>query len=234
MTVITEQYDYFQAFSRRTWATWLGAGLVAVGLNLVLFLLMPHLVDSTPSRPSIDTLVSQVNVIRMKRSDSDVKRKQPPPPKPPEPEKMRKPDAAPRQPMRQKLTLPFKVNPRLPGGPNALVLPPLKSAPLVNPNALQGAFSVGQLDGPLTTLTRIPPVYPVQARRRGIEGWVKVSFVVDEAGRVGDITILDADPKGLFDRSVQRCVSGWRFKPGTVEGMPVKAQVETVIRFELE
>ena len=234
MSVTIDHNAYFDALSRRTWATWLVAGLVAVGLNLVLFLLMPHLVDPTPSKPSIDTLISQINVIRMKRPDSEVRRKPPTPPKPPEPKPIRKPDASPRQPMREKLTLPFQVNPRLPGGPNSLVLPPLESAPLVNSTALQGAFSVGQLDGPLTTLTRIPPVYPVQARRRGIEGWVKVTFVVDETGRVGNISILDAEPKGLFDRSVERCVRGWRFKPGTVEGMPVKAQVETVIRFELE
>jgi protein TonB len=208
--------------------------MTAVGLNLLLFLLMPRLVDPTPSRPAIDTLVSQVNVIRIKRPDNEVRRKPVKPPKPPKPKPVRKPDTKPRQPMRQKLTLPFQVNPRLPGGPNSLVLPPLKSAPLMDKAALQGAFSVGQLDGPLTTLTRIPPVYPVQARRRGIEGWVKVAFIVDESGRVGEISILEAEPEGIFERSVERCVSGWRFKPGTVEGMPVKAQVETVIRFELE
>lgn len=234
MSVTAQHKDYFHTLSRRTWATWLGAGLVAAGLNLVMFLLMPHLVDPTPSEPSIDTIVPQVNVIRMKRPDSEVRRKPPTPPKPPEPKPVRKPDTSPRQPMKQKLTLPFKVNPRLPGGPDSLVLPPLQSAPLVNTAALHGAFSVGQLDGPLTTLTRIPPVYPIQARRRGIQGWVKVSFIVDESGRVGNISILESEPQGLFDRSVERCVSGWRFKPGTVEGMPVKAQVETVIRFELE
>jgi protein TonB len=226
--------DYFDSLSRRNWATWLWSGLVAGGLNLVLFLLMPHLVDPTPSGPSIDTLVPQVNVIRLKRPETEVRRKPRMSPKTPEPKPVQKTDATPRQPVRQKLTLPFQVNPRLPGGPNHLVLPPLKSAPLIDTTALQGAFSVGQLDGPLTTLTRIPPVYPVQARRRGIEGWVKVAFIVDETGRVGDISILESEPKGLFDRSVERCVRGWRFKPGTVEGMPVKAQVETVIRFELE
>lgn len=234
MSATTEHKDYFHAFSRRTWVTWLGAGLVAAGLNMALFLLMPLLTDPAPSKSSIEDLVSQVNVIRMKRPDSEVRRKKPKPPKPPEPEKMRKPDTTPRQPTRQKLTLPFKVNPRLPGGPNSLVLPPLKSAPLVNTAALQGAFSVGQLDGPLTTLARVPPVYPVQARRRGIEGWVKVSFIVDKSGRVGKITILESEPKGLFERSVERCVGSWRFKPGTVDGMPVKAKVETIIRFELE
>ena len=234
MSAAIEHKDYFQVYSRRTWVTWLGATLFAAGLNLLLFLLMPLLIDPAPSTSNIETIVPQVNVIRMKRPDSEVRRKPPTPPKPPEPQKMRKPDDAPKQPMRQKLTLPFQVNPRLPGGPNSLVLPPLESAPMVNTGALQGTFSVGQLDGPLTTLVRVPPVYPVQARRRGIQGWVKVAFIVDESGLVRDIKILDADPKDLFDHSVERCVSGWRFKPGTVDGMPVKAKVETTIRFELE
>ena len=208
--------------------------MVAVGLNVVLFLLMPHLVDPEPSRSSIGTLVPQVNVIRMKRPDADVRRKPPIPPKPPEPKQIPKPDAMPRHPLTEKLTLPFEVNPKLPAGPNSLVLPPLKSAPLVNTSVMQRAFSVGELDGPLTTLTRIPPVYPVQAQKRGIEGWVKVAFIVDETGRVGDITILDAKPKDLFDQSVERCVRAWRFNPGTVEGIPVKAKVEAVIDFKLE
>jgi protein TonB len=239
MSVTTEHNDFFDAISRHTWVTWLEAGLVAVGLNLVLFFLMPHLADPSPSQSSIGILVPQVNVIRVKRPDSDVRRKPSIPPKPPEPKQISKPDAMPWQPLREKLTLPFEVNTKLPGGPNSLVLPPLKSAPLVNTSVfntsvLQSAFSVGQLDGPLTTLIRIPPVYPAPARTRGIEGWVKVAFIVDETGRVGDITILDAKPKDLFDQSVERCVRGWRFKPGTVEGIPVKAKVETVVDFKLE
>lgn len=234
MSAATEHNDYFHAFSRRTWATWFWSGLTAAGLNLVLFLLLPHLVDPTPTRSAIDTFVPQVNVIRMKRPETEVRRKPPEPPKPPEKKPIQRPKAAPNHPPKQKLTLPFEVNPRLPGGPNSLVLPPLESAPMVDITALQGTFSVGQLDGPLTTLTRIPPVYPIQARRRGIEGWVKVAFIVNENGEVGNITVLKSEPDGLFDKSVERCVRGWRFKPGTVGGTPVKAQVETVIRFELE
>lgn len=232
MTADTGHMNYFRRFTRRNWRTWLWSVLVAAGLNLGLFLLMPHLVDSAPSRPVIDTLVPQVNVIRMKRPDTAVKPKVKPP-EPPKTQPLEKPKAAARQPAKPKLTLPFEINPRLPGGPGTLVLPPFESAPMVNTD-LQGAFAVGQLDGPLTTLVRTPPLYPMHARRRGIEGWVKVAFIVDEAGHVGDITILQAEPSGLFERSVERCVSGWRFKPGTVAGMPVKARVETTIRFELE
>lgn len=229
----TAHKDYFDALSRRNWVAWLWSGLMAAALNLALFLLMPHLVDPTPSRPSIGTMVPQVNVIRIQRPETQVRRPEVKPPEPPETNPVEQPQT-PREPIHAKLTLPFEVNPRLPGGPSSLVLPPLESALPANAAALTGAFSVGQLDGPLTPLVRIPPVYPLSARRRGIEGWVKVAFIVDAEGKVGDIAILAAEPAGLFEESVTRCVRGWRFRPGTVAGMPVKAKVETVIRFALE
>jgi protein TonB len=33
---------------------------------------------------------------------------------------------------------------------------------------------------------------------------------------------------------VESCVLSWRFNPGTVEGVPVDAWAETVVRFELQ
>ena len=45
---------------------------------------------------------------------------------------------------------------------------------------------------------------------------------------------MESKPPGIFDKSVIQCVSGWRFKPGTIEGMAVKAWAETTIRFELQ
>lgn len=219
---------YFDAFSRRHWRTWLWSGLVAGGMNLLLFLLMPHLMDPAPARSSLETLISQVNVIRVRRPETPVKRQV----KPPEPKPVQKPQTAPRQPAMAKLTLPFEINPRLPAAPNSLVLPDLESAPLTA--GLPGAFEPGQLDGPLTVLARVPPLYPMNARRRGIEGWVKVLLTVNKTGHVDGMEIVAAEPPGVFERSVRRCVAGWRFQPGTVEGMPVRAKVETTIRFTLE
>ena len=225
---------YFDDLDRQNWITWVWSGLTAISLNLVLFLLMPHLMDAAPSRSSIETLVPQVNVIRIKRHETKVKRETVKPPEPPKKRPDRQPKAARNQPIKTKLSLPFKINPRLPSGPGTLALPPLESAPLQNITAPSNVFSVGQLDAPLTTLARIPPVYPMRARRRGIEGWVRVNFVVDETGKVSSITIVEAQPSGLFEQSVNRCVSTWRFKPGTVDGMPVKTRVETTIRFTLD
>ena len=97
-----------------------------------------------------------------------------------------------------------------------------------------GIFSVGQLDGPLAVLTKPPPAYPPAAKRRNIEGWIRVKFLVDEHGQVGQISVLAAEPEGIFEQSVLRCVSHWRFKPGTVKGTAVKTIVEQTVTFKLE
>jgi protein TonB len=228
--IMIKQATYFDAISRRNWMTWLLSGVTAVGLNMVLYLLMPLLMDTAPSRPSVETLVPQVNIVRIRRPETLVKPEEVQQPPPPE---LKKPENRPQRPIPAQLTLPFEINPRLPGGPHTFTLPPLESTPMVSAD-LSNLFSAEQLDAPLTTLARIAPVYPLRARRRGIEGWVKVSFIVDETGHVHDVAIISAEPPGIFDQSVRRCVSGWRFKPGTVEGTPVRTKAETTIRYALE
>jgi protein TonB len=202
-------------------------------MNLTLFTIMPYLLHRKPAKLVYDRLLTHINVIRIKRPDSAVRKKAVKPPEPLQKIKELAPRSPARQPLQAKLTLPFEIKPRLPGGPATLDLPPLKTAAIHIPG-MQEAFGLDDLDGPLTSLGRIPPVYPMAAKRRGIQGWVKVKFVVNEQGAVEHITIVDAKPSGMFDQSVRRCVSKWRFKPGTVEGLPVKAWVETTIRFELE
>ncbi|MGD8845963.1 MAG: TonB family protein [Desulfobacteraceae bacterium] len=226
MTTKESPITYLDALSRRNWSTWAWAAAIALAMNLTLFTIMPYLLHRQPAKPVYEQLVSHINVIRMKRPDSQVQRKTA---KPPEKKEELPPKPPVLQPLQAKLTLPFEINPRLPAGPTTLDLPALDNIPY-----MQEAFGLGDLDGPFIPLGRIPPVYPMAAKRRGIEGWVKVRFVVNEQGTVETITIVDAKPPGMFDQSVRRCVSKWRFKPGTVEGMPVKARVETTIRFELE
>ena len=223
--------NYFDTMLRRHWITWLWAGAGALALNLALFAAMPHLLNPAESKPAFEKVVSQINVIRMKKPETPVKRKNEKPPEPPR--DRQKPKPTPRQPLQARLTLPFAVNPRLPSGPGTLALPDLPPAAF-DTTGLGDAFSVGDLDAPLTVLARIPPVYPMRAKHRGIEGWVRVRFVVNEDGSVGSVTVVESKPPGTFDQSVIRCVSGWRFSPGTVEGMPVKAWAETTIRFKLE
>lgn len=226
-----EKSSYFEALMRRNVATWVWAVLCALTLNTALFALMPHLLHSVDQTPAYEQIVSHINVVRIKQSESPVKKKAKPPPEPPP----RRPLAnrAVRQPIKSKLTLPFEVNPRLPAGPGTLNLSALKPA-AVDISDFDEAFLSDDLDAPLTVMARIPPIYPYQAKQRGIEGWVTVQFLVDDNGRVSQVSVKESRPPGVFEDSVIRCVSGWRFKPGTVEGIPVKTWAETTIRFELE
>jgi protein TonB len=230
MTTRENHTIYLNALHWRNWNTWAWAASIALAMNLMLFAVMPYLLHRKPAKPVYDQLVSQINVIRINRPDSAVRRKTVKPPRPPEKRKELPPRSPARQPLQAKLALPFEINPRLPGGPDTLDLPLLKT----RMPGMQDVLGIGDLDGPLTPLGRIAPVYPLAAKQRGIQGWVKVKFVVNEQGAVERITIVDAKPPGVFDHNVRRCISKWRFKAGTVEGLPVKAWVETTVRFELE
>lgn len=230
----TTQGTYLHVFSRSNWATWVFAVVLTLVLNLALFSLMPRLVSRAPVKPQYEEITPFLCVVRIPRPEPPPQKKKVKPPEPP-PEKKEKPRAnpEPRKPLRVKLSLPFEVNPRLPSAPGSLELPPMEQAKfdLFDP---QEIFSEGNLDGPLIVLARTPPIYPFSAKRRGIEGWVKVRFVVNAHGTVEDLSIVEAKPPGIFDQSVIRCVSGWQFRPGTVGGIPVKSLVETTIRFILQ
>ncbi len=63
---------------------------------------------------------------------------------------------------------------------------------------------------------------------------VKVRFLVNNQGQVEQPRVVEARPENVFEKSVVNCVLKWKFKPGTVEGVPVNTMVETIIRFELE
>lgn len=227
----SERSLYFEALIRRNGATWLWAGLCALTLNAALFALMPHLLHLADQAPAYEKIISPINVVRIRQPESPVKRKAEPPPEPPPKRPLA--EKTPRKPIKSRLTLPFELNPRLPSGPGTLTLPALPPA-AVDVSGFDEAFLSDDLDDPLTVMARIPPIYPYQAKQRGIEGWVTVQFLVDEKGGVGRVSVKESRPPGVFEDSVIRCVSGWRFKPGRVEGIPVKTWAETTIRFELE
>lgn len=63
---------------------------------------------------------------------------------------------------------------------------------------------------------------------------MRIKFIVHEDGSVDSVTVEESEPKTVFDDAVIRAVSGWRFKAGTVGGVPVKAWAETVVRFKLD
>lgn len=230
-TILTSSVR-MRSWSPSLWLRRLCIITMALALNLALFGLMPYLLTRNSAPPTRQQEAHQINVIRLKQADSPVKRSTENPPEPPPERQAPKPQTA--KPAPTKLSLPFDVNPRLPAaGPDSLSLPVAPMAQFGAGN-LADIFSTGDLDSPLIVLVRIPPVYPMSAKNRGTEGWVKVRFIVHEDGSVGSISVVESEPKTIFDDAVTRSVSGWKFKAGTVGGVPVKTWAETVVRFKLD
>ena len=95
-------------------------------------------------------------------------------------------------------------------------------------------YTVGDVDSVPGALGQALPPYPRRARRRGIEGWVKVRFLVTKDGRVRNLTVLQESPSRVFHKTVMNTVPRWRFKPARKDGHPVNVWVEQTINFKLE
>jgi len=233
-SVSANQMETWKAI--RSCGIWTVAVISSLVLNMFLFDLMPRLIDRDMGRPVCGPSIEMVNVVRIRRPEPPARRE--------EKEEAHKPQETPKKlnpqkrvyenrPLKQVVDLPFEINPKLPSISGTVPVLPMQTVSLGTPD-LKGAYGVGEIDRPLTPLARVPPMYPMQARRRGVEGWVKVRFIVNEKGKVEEIRIIESHPQEVFEEAVIRCVSNWRFTPGTVEGFPVKTWVETAVQFDLQ
>ncbi len=217
---------------------WATAVMLSLLINIALFGLMPRLTDRNPEPSGYSPPVEKINVIRIKKPDPPVQRKKPEKkeklPKPPPEKQLLQKEVYRNPPLKHKFDLPFEINPRLPAISAEFQVPPMETVSSIGSPELKSMYGVGEIDRPLTALAKVPPVYPMRARRRNIEGWVKIRFIVTEEGKVTDIKISESRPGKIFDAAVIRCVSSWRFSPGTVEGVAVKTYVETKVVFELQ
>lgn len=223
---------------QQTWFPWVRAILVSIALNLMIFGLMPILIQQQAGQPACTSPLNAVNIVRMKKPEIPPRKKTPEKPLPKKhPEKtatLKRPmnTPKPKQPIRN---IPFEINARLPALPDMPKAVPMSTTPIeTGTPGLRGFFEIGEIDGPLTALTRMPPIYPYRAKRMGIQGWVTVRFIVNESGHTESIQVIKAQPGDIFNENVIKCIAGWRFKPGTIEGVPVKTLVSTTIKFELE
>ena len=97
--------------------------------------------------------------------------------------------------------------------------------------------SISATDGDYLPLVAIAPQYPSRAAQRGIQGWCLVSFTVNGLGNVVEetITVVDAEPANIFDRSSQRAAARFKFQPRVVDGKGVEvAGVQYLFRYDLE
>ena len=68
----------------------------------------------------------------------------------------------------------------------------------------------------VAVVAREQPEFPREAMRAGIDtGNVRARLTINAAGDVTDVTILQAQPPRVFDRSVKQALVRWKFNAGT-------------------
>jgi protein TonB len=84
----------------------------------------------------------------------------------------------------------------------------------------------------LSRVTFVTPTYPQEALDRYISGWVDLEFTVTPQGKVADITVLAAEPTGMFEHAARGALARNRYLPVMRDGVAVVQRVRIRVRFK--
>ncbi|MBN1906978.1 MAG: TonB family protein [Deltaproteobacteria bacterium] len=213
--------------SLRVWA-----GLTAIFMTLLMFTLMPALLKPVENHPVRKRYIIHNKEIFILQPETPEEFKEPEPLKPLSKRPHILVSAASVKGPKPKTHMAFEMGPGLTGSSDFIL--PAPGAISVLELGLPNIFNAGDLDHPLVSVKRMPPVYPVRAKQEKIQGYVTIQFIVNTRGGVEDVTVIESNPSGVFDQSVITCVYKWLFKPGAVNGEVVNTLAQTTVNFELE
>lgn len=206
------------------------AAIVAVAINLGLFLLMDSMVSRESARVVnlIDTQPIEFIRTNMDEETRTRDRRTPPPPKPRE---IQRPRADVQNIANRVSALPtdvaaYEVTSLLGEGGGVAIGQTLIEG------SIEGLDIMMAED--LVPLTMLPPQYPPSARMRRIEGWVEMLFTVNADGSVSDPVIVDAEPAEIFDQAAIDAALRWRFRPVTRGGEAIATLAQIHINFSLQ
>lgn len=187
--------------------------LLGAAVTFALFAFMAFLVSSgdRTKEEALENIIVEVNTTPPKSAAE--RRQRVPPPPPPPPKTPPKPQAPEPETNNDTGGLTFNMPGVQLAGANAGI-----SAP--------GA-GFGR-DGDATPIVRIEPKYPIQAARDGKEGWVTLSFTINEIGGVEDVEVVEAEPKRIFDKEARRALRKWKYRPKVVDGKAIRQPGLTV------
>ncbi|HZL26293.1 MAG TPA: TonB family protein [Acidobacteriaceae bacterium] len=107
------------------------------------------------------------------------------------------------------------------GTPN----PPSAPAKLPGPVRVSGGVMAGLI------LTRVPPSYPADARKDGVEGQVVMHALIGKDGHIKDLTVISGPEK--LRGAATDAVRQWTYKPYLLNGEPREVDTTIIVNFNL-
>jgi len=86
----------------------------------------------------------------------------------------------------------------------------------------------------MTRTRYVAPKFPPAASQRGIDGWVDLQFLVNTDGSVGELTIVGAQPVGIFEQAALDAVRHWHYQPLMRDGQAVTQRARVRLRFAMQ
>jgi TonB family protein len=79
--------------------------------------------------------------------------------------------------------------------------------------------------------SRVAPAYPAKAKKKHIEGTVKLRAIIATDGSVQHLEVEEGEP--ILAEAALKAVKQWSYEPAVVDGKPVEVETIVVVIFEL-
>jgi len=184
--------------------------LLSVGICVGIFFGM-HLMTSSKNSNIANKSETRHLVYLREKTDTNIERKKRVKPKEP----LKKP------PVKKikivKTTVKPKVDQNVKIKPFKAVAKNIELSKISSLSGAQIEAAQGFLDAnSLRALKRVNPKYPRRAKMKKQDGFVQLAFDIDEAGVVSNIKVIDAKPKGVFEKSSIKAIKRWKFKENEI------------------
>ena len=93
-------------------------------------------------------------------------------------------------------------------------------------------YAARELDVYPQPLNRIEPTYPQSALTGEIGGSVTLLLLIDESGRVTDVSVVDASPQDVFDESALQALAATTYSPAQKGGRTVRSRILVKIDYD--
>ncbi len=107
--------------------------------------------------------------------------------------------------------------------------------PILSLVPLNQELAASSTEQELQAIVRVKPKYPMWAERDNIEGWVQLAFDINETGKVENVSVIDSEPKRIFNKAARKALLKWKYQVVLMDGKPLVHKNRSIqLNFKME